>query len=830
MRTVSVSGQDIGVAVRSLRKAPVYTGIAIASLALAIGANTAIFSLIDAALLRPLPSISRPDRLASLYNQNTRNPDALSSSSWRDYEYYRDQNHVFSGLMAYLRLPMPLRTGERTENISGELVSFNYFQVLGAKAQIGRTFAPSDNPAPGGAPLAVISDRLWRERFDGSPQAVGRTLMVGGQPFTVIGVAPREFRGVVLDWGQPPQFWIPMTMYREAVPAFARYDALRLWGMHSMLVTGRLRDGVTVAQAAAEMRALSVRIDMDHPDRALQWQKAGLAWTVRTVPLAEARFWPGFRNQVVRVVVVLLAVVAGVLLIACANVASLMLTRAAERQKELAARLALGAGAWRIARLLLVESLMIAFAGGAAGLLVAVLVVRILSSFPRLFAVPLTLDLGVDLRALLFTFAVTTLSGIGFGLAPLRRALRTDLISALRAGAPSAHPRSRGFGLRGALLVTQMSLTLVLLVGAGLFLSTFQNAAASDPFLRAGNLLLMEIDVGSAGTGEAVRTAFFAELPDRVRAVPGVRSAGLAFVLPLSGMRMASDIDVLEPASGAGPLGANVDVNVISPGYFETTGSPVVQGRDFDSKDRSGAAGVAMVNEQMARQFWGGDAIGRRIRHEKQVLTVVGVTRDGSRRNYRRPVSPCLYLPAAQKSMYSMSLVLRTEGNPISVLPAVRDTVAALSPAAVMNHPQTLSSYANIVLAQERLAAWCLGALAVLSLTLSSVGLYGAISFSVSRRTAEIGVRMALGARPGQIVRMVASGVGKIAVAGIVSGSLAAFFLARYARSLLYGVTEREPVTWVAGALVLCLAALAAGVAPALKAARIDPATALRSE
>ena len=823
-------GYEIALAVRNLRKVPAYALLAIALLALAIGANTAIFSLIDAVLLKPLPAISQPERLVSLYHQSVRGADLLSSSSWPDYEYYRDQNHVFSSLAAYLRLPMLMRAGDRADSVSGELVSANYFQLLGVSAQLGRTFAADDGRAPGESPVVVLSDRLWRERFQASPAAIGKTIFIGGHPFTVIGVARPEFRGVVLDWGERPDLWIPINMYREAVPALGRFDLLHNWGGHTLLVTGRLRDGVSLAQAEAEMRALSGRIDVDHPDRARIWKEDGLAWTVRTLPLAQARFWPGFRNQIVKVTAVLIAVVAGVLLIACSNMASLMLTRAAQRRKEIAARLALGAGPYRIARLLLVESLLIAAAGGAAGLLVAALSVRALSSFPRLFVIPLALDLTIDVRALGFTALVTTLCGVVFGLAPLRYALRTDLISALRAGTAASRSRGETTRSREALLAAQVGLTLVLLVGAGLFLRTFQNAARSEPFLHAGNLLLVGVDTATGGMDIKHAGAFFSDLLDRVRDLPGVRSAGFAWVLPLSGMRGARDIAILEPTGETGPRRVNVDMNVVSPGYFKTVGPPILRGRDFNRSDRQGSPAVAIVNQQMAQQFWRGDAVGRQIRRGESNVTIVGIVGDDSRGNYRKAIPSRFYAPVAQESMTELNLVVRAQGNPVAVLPSVREAIALLSREAVIGHPMTLSSYANTALAQERLAAWCLGALAILALVLSSVGLYGAVAYSVSQRTAEIGVRVALGAKRGDVIRMVVGRVGKTVTVGVASGWLASFLLGRYAKALLFGVAETDPLTWIAGSVVLCLAALAASAGPARRAARIDPARALRSE
>ena len=329
-------GRDFLYAAQQLRARPGFAAVAILSLALATGATTAIFGLIDAVLLRPLPAIAGQGRLVSVYHAEARKPDSFSPLSWPDYEYYRDHAHALSSLMAYLRLPFRVRIGSRTDSISGELVSPNYFETLGVKARAGRLLSPTSRDTE---PVVVISGRLWRERFGASPTAIGKTLFVGGSPLTVIGVAAEDFRGVTLDWGRTPELWIPAAFYRQAEQHLASIDVLHAWGMQSFLTVGRLRDGVSLEQAAQEMRSWGVRADADNPARAEIWGKNGLAWTLRTLPLSQARFWPGQREQILRTTVVLFAVVAGVLLIACANIASLLLTRAAEREREMAARL-----------------------------------------------------------------------------------------------------------------------------------------------------------------------------------------------------------------------------------------------------------------------------------------------------------------------------------------------------------------------------------------------------------------------------------------------------------------------------------------------------------
>jgi predicted permease len=819
--------QEFAIALRSLRKSRIFTLVAIVSLGLSIGAATAIFALIDAVLLRPLPGISDPSRLVSLYNQSTSNPDALSSSSWRDYEYYRDHNRVFSGLMAYLRLAMPVEAGDHAESVRGELVSTNYFDALGVHAQIGRTFSGVPDVD---APVVVLSDKFWRDRFNGRPNAIGQPLRIGGHPFTIIGVAPPDFRGVVLDWGERPQFWVPAQRYREAAPALRPHELLRGWGMRAFVVTGRLQNGSTLRQAAAEMRALATRIDSDYPDRAKEWKQEGARWTVSTFPLNQARFWPGARTKIVSLSLVLISVAAGVLLIACVNIASLMLTRAARRQKEIAARLALGAGPSRIARLLLTESLMIATAGGAAGWIVAELCVRSLSNFPRLLAIPMAVDLRLDLRILVLVVLITTVAGVTTGLAPLRQVLAADVISNLRTAGVANRNRHGAFTFRSFLLATEISLTVTLVVGAGLFLSTLRNATNEDPFLQAGNLLLMNADAVSQGQDRKLAARTYSEVLERIQALPGIRAAGLTNVLPSSGVRALRDLTILQPKDTGLPQRAKIDVSIISPGYFQAIAAPIFHGRDFERADRENSLSVAIVDEQMANRYWRGDAIGQQIALGTRTATVVGIVGYENRRNYRQPPVPTVYVPVAQESPGDLSLVLRTAANPLAILSLVQAVASGLSGRVVIDRPQTLSSYANTVLDQERLAVWCLGALATLAVILSTIGLYGAMAYSVSQRTAEIGLRMALGANPRTVISMVLAAAAKIAASGAIAGAGLSLFAAQYARSLLYGVTATDPATWLVAGCILSLAVLISSVLPALRASRIAPASALRSD
>lgn len=812
--------KDLSLAVRSLRNAPVFAGVAIVSLALAIGPVSVIVAMVDAVLLRPLAGIPEPGRLVSIYHANARNPEAFSPLSWPDFEYYQRNARSFSGLLAYLRLPFAVRLGGRTESIPGELVNDGYFRVLGIPPRLGRDF---DASQPG--PAVMLGERLWRDRFGADPELIGRAIPIAGKSFTVIGIVPAAYRGIVLDWGDRPQLFVPMRFFREAVPNLT-IDVPRQWGMHSVLVTGRLTQAATTARAEAEIAALARRIDSDNPER--QRVLRG-EWIARAMPIREARFWPGARSGILTILAVLTAVAACVLLIACANIASLLLTRAAQRQREISVRVALGAGTRQVVRLLLAESLVISLAGCAAGLLAGTALIRALAAFPKLFSIPLSLDLTLDFRAVAFTAALGVLASVAAGLAPLRHSMRADLAVSLRAAGAATRAGYRTWSPRNVLTAMQIALSLVLLVQAGLFLRTFRNASGSDPFLQAGNLLIAQVEIAVPGAGEARKAerALARDLPSRVRELPAVEDVVVASVLPASGMRSAGDITVLDPQ----PRQGNVDMNAVSPGFFAMAGGVLLRGRDFAATDIEGRPGVAIVNERMAEQYWKGDAIGRRLAIHGEPLTVVGIVRDRTRRrSYRGEVPPRLYFPIAQRDAGPLFLVIRARSNPMEVLRRLRPLLAGLAPDAILDTPQTLASYTRVALAQERLAAWCLSALAAVALALSLVGLYGTVAFSVAQRAGEIGIRVALGATSARVVGEMLRPAAIMSAAGVAAGSLLCAAATRFSQSLLYGVTGADPVTWLASAALLAAAVGVAAAIPAVRASRIDPAVALRAE
>jgi predicted permease len=804
--------QDLRFAARLLRSNPGFTALAVLSLALGIGVNTAIFGLVRAVLLPSLP-VADAARLVSIYHRYTRGHESLSSTSYPDYEYYRDHNQVLAGLMAYGRVPMSVRIGEQAEQISGELVTANYFSVLGLQATAGRTFLAGDGA------VAVIGDRLWRSRFGGDRNVLGRTIGVGRHTFTIVGIAPPRFRGVVLDWGDPPELWVPMAAFREAVPILPE-DFLQLRGDDWLLVTGRLKPGVSMVQAQAAIRGMAGQLTQAYP--AIHHD-----WTAELLPLSRARFWPSYRNSIVTFLELLAAVTGLVLLIACFNVANLLVTRGLKRQREIAVRLALGAGRGRVVRQLTTESVLLSLVGGAAGVAVASWTAAFVSLYPRPFKIPLALDTHLDVPALGFALLLSLATGVVFGLIPARRASRPDLALSLKSEAPG--PGLRGFALRNALVVAQVALSLVLLIGAGLFVRTLRNAQASDPAFRTGSAVLVDLDLAVAGYSDARGKQFYAEALERARLLSGVEAPALVWMPPLGDMRGGTDV---LPPGASRPL--QVNWNIASPGYFRTLGLPLVRGRDFDNRDTESAPRVAVVNEVMARRFWPReDPLGKLLHLAKPgslPLEVVGVVRDGRMQNFREDPRPCFYRPLAQSYVPEMTLIARTPGGPDLALAEIRRELRALDKDLPVAGAETMHAHLDRALSQERLTASLLSGLGLLALALAVIGIYGVMSFSVAQRTREIGIRMALGAQAPDVLTMILRHAAILLGTGLAIGWAAAALVTRYAVSLLYGVSPTDPWTFVAVSAVLAPAAMLACYLPARRAARVDPMVALRYE
>uniref|UniRef100_Q02A83 Permease n=1 Tax=Solibacter usitatus (strain Ellin6076) TaxID=234267 RepID=Q02A83_SOLUE len=802
--------QDMRYGLRTLAKTPTFTIVAVVSLALGIGVNISIFGYLNAALFKPL-AVERSGELVSLYHRNEKGADEFFSSSYPEYEFYREHNTVFFGMLAYLRIPMVMGSGATAQQISGELVSPDYFSVLGIHPSAGRFFSGAEHDS-----VAVISDELWRDRFGRTPGAIGQTIQIGTGKFTVVGVVPGSFRGIVMDWTDPPSLWVPVQQYKEATPVFP-LDIVHSWGMESYLVTARLRPGATAEQANAQMAALTARLH--EPQGRRQGQRAVV------FPVQSARFWPSYRGSIVTFLGALMTIVGVILLIACCNLANLLVARATNRRREIAMRLVLGAGRMRIARQLLIESLLLAAMGGAVAIAVAAWATGRLVQFHRAFRIPLAIDTAWDVRMLAFAIGVSVLTGLLFGAAPVVQTWRTDLTDALKSGAAaSGNPRSR---LRSILLVGQVALSTVLLCGAGMFVRTLHNARAQDPTLHAENLLLVQLEPTLNGYSETRGQRFYENVLRRVRAIPGVRSAALVALVPFSGRRGGTNIFAPDQSQ------QQVDFNIVSPDYFQTTGLGLLNGREFTGRDSGDAPAVAVVNETMAERFWPGEnPLGKQLRTVRppRTLTVVGMVRDGKFRGYRDELRPGFYVPGSQQYRGAMTLEARTAGNAAAFGAIVRREIAAVDGSMPLTSVLTMEARLDDVLSQERLIASFASGLGLVALTLAAIGIYGVLSFAVARRTREIGIRMALGARPSEISRMVLRESAALAACGFATGGAGAVMLARMAKALLYGVAPTDPAAFGLALGMLTSVALISALIPAWRAARLDPATTLRSE
>jgi predicted permease len=811
--------QDVRYGARMLWKNPGFTGVAVVVLALGIGANTTIFSLINGLLLRPLVGVAAPERLVAVYTSDF-SSGSFGSSSYPDYVSFRDGADAFEALAAYESAAASLTGNDEPQRLRGEAVTGNYFQVLGVGAAAGRTLLPEDETTASGNPVVVLSHNLWQRRFNSDPTIINQTINLDGRAHTVVGVAGEKFRG--LHMGLPPEFWQPMPPARN--DAGAR-------GSRSLQVVGRLREGANLEAANAQVTAIAARLAQDFPET----NRGTLERPDEPRPvivLPESRIGPRQRNTIAGMMGMLMLMVGLVLLIACANVANLLLARASVRRREIAIRLALGSGRLRLVRQLLTESMCLALLGGVGGLLLTLWTSDFL---PKFFPAEATggLDLSVDWRVLGFTLGLSVLTGILFGLAPALQASRPDLLSALKddTGAPEVRGFGR-FGLRNGLVVLQVALSLVLLICAGLFMRSLRAASTADPGFNAENVLVTRMEMSSVKMGREEEQLFYRRVQEQVSALPNVRSTALAYIIPISGggMRTGVEIEGYQPQPKED---TELNTNIISPNYFKTLGIPLLQGRDFNAEDIKGAPGVVIINEEFARRYFSGaNPVGKRIRTDSEgpYLEVVGVAKNAKYRGLLEEPLPFFYTPVAQNGMESMSLIVRTDVDPLAVLPSVRAELKSLNKNLTLYQINSLSAQLADALSNERMVAVLLGVFGGAALLLAAVGLYGVMSYAVARRTHEIGVRMALGAQPGDIMKLVLWQGMVLLLIGSLVGLAAAFALTRLMASLLYGVSATDPVTFVGITLLLGSVALLACYIPARRATKVDPMIALRYE
>ncbi len=809
--------QDLRLGIRTLWKNRRFAVVAVVALALGIGANTAIFSVVQAVLLRPLP-YKDPDRLVVVLNSSVRH-GGWSPVAPADFYDWRDQNRVFQSLAAAEAWGGNLTGRDRPEQVEGLRVSTDLFPTLGVNPLLGRTFLP-DEERLGNHRVVVLGYRLWQRRFGGDPGIVGQTVMLSGENYTIAGIMPPEFRFAPF-WQTKAELWIPLAFDPERAHSRSG-SSLRLFA--------RLKPGATLEHARAEMQGIARRLEREYPNT--NTDRGARVTTLHEMTVGNAR----------PALLVLAGAVAFILLIACANVANLLLTRAAGRQREMAVRLALGAGRLRLIRQLLAESVLLAAAGGAVGLVLAWSGIHaLIAGTPDVarFALPRQQEIGINGTVLGFTVLLSVLTGVVFGLVPALQASKVDLAHAMKIAAS----RRLRISASGFLVVSEVALALMLLAGAGLMIRSFQKLHAIDPGFHPQNVMTMAVSVAGSQHAEVTRrAAFYHHLVERIEVLPGVQAASAINHLPLAGDLWTFSFAIEgrpAPAPGSGPSAV---YRVILPNYFRTMGISLLAGRDFDERDTGQAPGVILINETLARRYWAGpegasNAVGKRMklgdaRSPDRWLSVVGVVRDVKQWDWAEPPSSEMYLPYYQtpSPQSYTTLVVRTIATPLSLTSALQNEIWAIDKDLPISGVAAMEQVVANSTWQPRFSMLLLGGFAGVALVLAAVGIYGVMSYAVSQRTHEIGIRMALGARPGDVLRMVVGRGLVLAGSGVVFGLGGAFALTRWISSLLYQVSTTDPVTFAGTAVLLGAVALVACYVPARRATRVDPMVALRYE
>lgn len=805
--------QDIRYAVRAMLKSPGFTGVAVISLALGIGANAAIFSLVNTILFHPLP-VSEPARLVDI---NPLRPGAdIGSFSNPVYKDVRDKNDVLEGFAAYRFAPMSLSREGNNERIWGYIVSGNYFDVLGVRPASGRFFTEEEDRVAGSSPYAVLSYGCWTRRFGRDPNLVGQQIILNSQPFTVVGVAPEGFIGTVLIY--TPEIWVPTAMARQIEPGSNWLDNAN----NGVLLTfGRLKPGVSEAQATQSLNSLMEALVSVYPNY------EGVNITLSPPGLVI----PTLRNGTLAFSFVLMAAVALVLLIACTNLANMLLARAAKRRKEIAIRLSLGASRVRLIRQLLTESVLLALVGGALGWVVALWMINLVGAFKPPVDFALTIDLRLDWRVLAFALTVSLFSGIVFGLMPALQTTTSDLIPALKDEGGAAGPRRSR--LRSGLVVAQVALSLVLLVAAGLIVRSLQKVQMIGPGFTTDRTITMSVDPGLQGYTEARGMEFYKELIARAEALPGVNSASLANSLPLS-LNRSSTSTYIEGQPVPRPSEVpEVQYSSVWPRYFETMGIPLVEGREFTAQDNKKELRTVIVNETFVRQLLGGqNALGKRVGTNKDgpFWQIVGIAKDGKYWSLGEDPQPFIYFPMIRDYETSAALVVNSRGDPGALINAIRGEVQRLDPNLPVFDIKTMNEHMRLSLLPLQAGAWVAGSFAALALTLAGLGIYGVMAYSVSQRTREIGIRMALGATSGDVLALVLKRGASLSAIGLGIGFAGSLALTRLMSSVLYGVSATDAVTFALVTALLAAVVLLACYIPARRAAKVDPMIALRYE
>ncbi len=826
--------KDLSYSFRNLLAHPGFTAVAVVSLALGIGLNTTIFSLVNAILLRP-PAVEEPTELVEIYSSKPGGViwDDYATHSYPDYENYRDDNEVFSGLVGHSLALASLSLEGRSDLVIGSIVTGNYFEVMGVRPFLGRTFGPEEDREGADQPVAVLSYGFWQRHFGGDPSVLGQTIRLNGTHYSILGVLPTEFTGTVS--GFSPELWVPTVRVSEIDPMGMQdvagtpaTDNRRIErGMRWMFITARLKDGISIDQAQTQMATLAARLAEEYPETN---EDIGVA----LVPSSGVRLHPYLDRTITPMAALLLGVVGIVLLIACANVANMLLARATTRRREIAVRLAIGASRGRLIRQLLVESLLLSGLGGIFGLLLSVWTTRFLEAFRPPIPISITVDLGIDIRVLLFTVLASLLTGLVFGLVPALQASRTDLVSSLKEAIFDRKASGR-FSLGNLLVVGQVALSLILLIAAGLMVRGLAAAKDTDLGFVPDQLGVVSLNLGMNGYEDPDAKVFYERSRERIRALPGVESVTEATRLPLGLDINMNEIWVdghnLTPDEDSPYL---ADVSFIGEDYFQTFGIPLLEGRDFGPSDNEDGPSVVVVNEAFAKMFWPNEsAVGKRLRRRTMdgpISEIVGVSRNYKVRSVGEDARPYLHYYREQRFNPYGSIVFRTQGDPAVLLETVRRELLAMDPDLLIMESDTMVGRMAFALFLVRSGSQLFSGFSILSVLLAAVGLYGLVAYWVSQRTREIGIRMALGADGGSVLGLVVKRGMTLAIVGMAVGLTGAFAGSRLLESFLYGVRPWDPLTFIVSSVVLLGVAFLANAIPARRASRVDPLIALRYE
>jgi putative ABC transport system permease protein len=809
--------QDLRFGFRMLLKRPGFTSIAVLTLGLGIGANTAIFSLVNTVLLRPLP-IAQPEQVVTL-NSGARGRGSYPSFPYADYKDYRDRNQSLAGLAAYSMAPVSLSYNGVNERVWGYHVTGNYFGLLGVVASRGRVIAQEDDSTPGAHPVVMLSYQCWQQRFGADPQIIGRNALIGGRSYTVIGVTPQGFRGTELAFA--PELWFPMMMKPEIERGSGSLDRRESPGV---FILGRLKNGMSRAQAESALNTIAAQLGREYPQtnegQMIVLSQPGL-------------FGAAMRGPILAFTAVLMGVVGLVLLLACTNLASLLLARATERRKEIAIRLAIGAGRARVLRQLLTESVLLALLGSALGLALAYGAAELAARFKPPVNFALTIDLQIDWRVLVFTLALSLVTGALFGLLPALQATRPDLLPALKNESTiGGYRRSR---LRNMLVVAQVALSLVLLLCAGLVLRGLQRAQQINPGFNPRQAVEVSFDPGLQGYDSERGREFQRQALDRVRSLPGVQATALTTRAPLTFGQDGRPIFIQGEAPKPVTQAPYALTTAISLDYFRAMETRLLQGRDFTAQDDARSPAVAIVNETFARRFWPGEnPIGKRFNFtgatDGKWIEIVGVAQDGKYFSLAENSESFVYLPLAQGYESAVTLIARGAGDPNLLTAAIRNEMRGLDANLPLYNVRTMVEHMDLPLFPARVAATALGAFGALALLLAAVGVFGVMSYAVTQRTCEIGVRIALGAGSKEILKLIVGHGAMLAGTGVGIGLGVAGLGTRLLANLLFGVSAIDPLTFVSVTALLTATAFLACYLPARRATKVNPMVALRQD